>query len=329
MNLVRDAAVNAALERAARQAILAPSVHNTQPWRFVVRPGEFEVRADFNRQLNVIDPDARELIISCGAALFNVRVSLAAAGYGTSVRRLPDPTHPDLLARVWPLGASSAVASLAVLDREIVRRQTNRRRYAPDPVPPRIIDTIVRAAEDCSARLILLADTADRDAVARLSRVAEERQILDPAYRAELRKWTTDETGRRDGVRALTVPRVGADSPDAGLRDFDTRGSGFLPAETGSIADDCLLVLGTDQDDPAAWLAAGEALQHVLLEITRLGYAASPLSQVTEDPSTRADLLAMLLRPVHPQVLLRVGLAPPAPGSSRRPLSDVLTRLDA
>jgi nitroreductase len=328
MSLVRDSALTAALERAAEQAILAPSVHNTQPWRFVIRPGAFEVRADFSRQLEVMDPDARELIISCGAALFNVRVSLAAAGFGTSVRRLPDHTQPDLLARVWPVGGSSALASLAVLDRDIVRRQTNRRRYAPEPVPLRIIDTIVRAAEDCSARLILLAKVEDREAVARLSRIAEEQQILDPGYRAELRKWTTDESGRRDGVRSLTVPRVGADSPDAGLRDFDTRGSGFLPAETGSIADDSLFVLGTEQDDAAAWLAAGEALEHVLLEITRLGYAASPLSQVTEVEATRADLRAMLMRPVYPQVLLRVGLAPTAPGSSRRPLSEVLTRLD-
>jgi Nitroreductase family len=329
MSLVRNPAMSAALERAAEQAILAPSVHNTQPWRFVIRPGAFEVRADFSRQLEVIDPDARELIISCGAALFNVRVSLAAAGFGTAVRRLPEHTHPDLLARVWPVGGSSALASLAVLDRDIVRRQTNRRRYAPEPVPPRIIDTIVRAAEDCSARLIQLVKVEDREAVARLSRIAEEQQILDPGYRAELRKWTTDESGRRDGIRALTVPRVGAASPDAGLRDFDTRGSGFLPAETGSIADDSLFVLGTEQDDPAAWLAAGEALEHVLLEITRLGYAASPLSQVTEVASTRADLRALLMRPMYPQVLLRVGLAPTAPGSSRRPLSEVLTRLDS
>lgn len=130
-------------------------------------------------------------------------------------------------------------------------------------------------------------------------------------------------------VRALTVPRVDADSPDGGMRDSDTKGSGFLPAETGFIADDCLLVLGTDQDDAAAWLAAGVALEHVLLEITRLGYAASPLSQVTEDPSARAELRRMLVRLVYPQALLRVGLAPTASGSSRRPLFAVLTRLDA
>ena len=82
------------------RATLAPSVHNTQPWRFVLRPGVLDVYADRSRQLLVLDPTGRQLHLSIGCAAFNARVSLAASGTSPAVRRLPDPAQPMLLASI-------------------------------------------------------------------------------------------------------------------------------------------------------------------------------------------------------------------------------------
>ncbi len=128
-------------------------------------------------------------------------------------------------------------------------------------------------------------------AVASLSQHADNVENLNPAYRAELRAWTTDDPERRDGVPGLTVPHVdGTSEDDVPIRDFDTRGSGGLPTTTRSSKDQCLVLLCTSGDSAADWLRAGEALERVLLEITRHGFAASPLTQVTEVPSARAQL---------------------------------------
>jgi len=125
-------------------------VHNTQPWRLAVGPGSLELRSDPDRRLQVLDPHGRQLLLSCGCALFNARVALAEAGYAPDVRRFPDPTDPSLLA-VLNVDASDALT--AGSDRDIARlataidiRQTNRRHFDDYPVPSEVVDDVVRAA---------------------------------------------------------------------------------------------------------------------------------------------------------------------------------------
>src|ERR1700728_3137150 len=89
------------IETAAR----APSVHNTRPWRFHVSRYVIELYSDPGRKLR-LDPVGREMIISCGAALFGLRLAVRSLGYLPEVELLPDP--PRLLARVR-LGARGAL----------------------------------------------------------------------------------------------------------------------------------------------------------------------------------------------------------------------------
>jgi nitroreductase len=315
-----------ALRRAAVRATLAPSVHNTQPWRLFLRPGELHIHADRTRRLAVLDPTMRQLIISCGCALMNARVSLAADDIGVSLARFPDPTQPDLLASLASFDdAGSDEPELAALDRVLELRQTNRRRFADDDVPESVLEILEHAAVTEGAELFVVRQPEQRIAVAALSQRADAIENLNPAYRAELRAWTTDDPGRRDGVPEIAVPHVDAGSDDeVPMRDFDTHGTGGLPTATRSSRNQCLVLLGTAGDAPADWLRAGEALERVLLEITRHGYAASPLTQVTEVPSARAQLRRELGMIGYPHVLLRVGRAPMTPGSRRRRLVDVL-----
>jgi hypothetical protein len=321
---------SALLRHAAMRATIAPSVHNTQPWRFVVDGGVLELHADPTRQLRVLDPMRRQLVISCGCALFNARVALAAKGYDAVVQRFPLPDKPNLLARVRLPAVAADWLPLAALEEHIDRRQTNRRRFEDEAVSPEAVYEFERAANAEDSALFVIKEPQHRLITATLSQQADAIENSDPAYRAELRAWTSEDPQRRDGVPALAVPHVDAGSGDeVPIRDFDTRGMGWLPTQTQSSMRQCLLLLGSQADDVQAWLRAGEALQRIWLEATRRNYVASPLTQVIEIPTTRAQLRAELNLPMHPHMLLRVGRAAATPASRRRLLSEVMTEATA
>jgi hypothetical protein len=314
-----------ALHAAVARAMLAPSVHNTQPWRFVLSSGGLDCRVDPSRQLAVLDPTARQLYLSAGSALFNARVSLASSGCPNTVHRFPNPAHPDLVARIEVGGDAEIDPALAALDAVVELRQTNRRRYSEDAVPAELVATLVRAATAEGALLHPVAKADDRQTLARLSQKADAEQIASPAYRAELRAWTSNDPSRLDGVRAAAVPHVdGSSGDDVPIRDFDSQGAGWLPGDTHSSANQCLLILGTHTDTPQAWLQAGEALERVWLEITRAGFVASLFSQVIEVAAVRVQLRDQLRLGMLPHLVMRVGRAPVTAASMRRHVSDVL-----
>jgi len=330
MTMVTDTRVSRALRRAAIAATRAPSVHNTQPWHFTLTGSTLLVRADADRRLLVLDPRGRQLTLSCGCAVFNARVALAAAGYASTVVRFPDPLDPTVLARIAVDETAEPDPALAALAPSIELRQTNRRAFAPDAVPAEFVALLVDAARREGGLLEPIERPQDRHAIARLSQLADRQEISDPAYRAELRAWTSADPSRTDGVHASTVPHVDAGAEDdLPIRDFDTHGAGALPTRTHSSAEACLLLLGAREDDPESWLRAGEALERVWLEVTRHGYAASPFTQVIEVPQTNALLRSELQLVMHPHLLLRVGRAPRTPETRRRRLVDVLTEMPA
>jgi nitroreductase len=313
-----------AIEAAADQALLAPSVHNTQPWILVVEPDHLVLRADRRRQLTVIDPLGRELVQSVGAALFNVRVALAARGWDVRVERLPRRDDPDLLAVVYAVEGTPD-SHLAEYDPVIPHRRTNRRPLASDTVPHDVLPELARHAAADGALLVPVVRDEHRHLVARLTQQADAAQNADRSYRAELRHWTNRPTFEGDGVPPRSVPHVDVRSPvDMPQRDFDTRGAGALPPDPGDNADRTLVLLATPTDDRAAWLRCGEALQHVLLELTRQGWIASPMSQAVEVPLTRTQLRAALTPETHPQMLLRIGHAGDVVAAPRRPRADVV-----
>lgn len=325
MSMATESELSRTLRRAAIRATRAPSVHNTQPWRFVVRAGGLEIMADWSRRLAVLDPRGRQLLMSCGCAVLNARVSLAAAGLGVAVERFTDPDRPDLVARMVPCAIWSPDASLARLEPEIDARQTNRRHFVDEPVPDEVIDTLRTVAHAEGSELIQITRDEHRLALTTLSQLADNIENADASYRAELRRWTSDDPRRLDGVPAFAVPRVtGRAHDDIPLRDFDTRGMGWLPDDTRSSARQCLVLLGTNADNPAAWEQCGEALERVLLEVSRLGFTSSPLTQVIEVPRTHAALRDALALKMHPHILLRIGKAPLTRPTRRRRLVDVM-----
>jgi nitroreductase len=313
----------AALETAADSGRLAPSVHNTQPWTFALSPDRLELRADRSRQLAVLDPEGRALALSVGAALFNVRASLAASRIAATVARQPDPADPDLLA-VVRRASGRPDDGLAGLARVVAGRHNNRRPFGPETVPADVLEELTASVAAEDARLLPVQGAEQRALVAELTRQADRLQNADPDYRAELRRWTSRTPAQGDGVPASSVPRTaGPRTDDVPVRDFDLHGHGGLPRRTGSGVDQTLLLLATTRDDVVAWLRAGEAFERLLLELTRRGWVAGPLTQPLEVPATRARL-AELTFPFVPQMLLRVGRAVAAEPTARRPRRTVV-----
>jgi hypothetical protein len=187
------------------------------------------------------------------------------------------------------------------------------------------LDELERAATSHGCELLVIRRPEHRQAVAMLSQRADAMEHTDPAYRAELRAWTTADPRRVDGVQAMSVAHVDGRSHDEiPLRDFDTHGMGALPVETHSSSSQCLVLLCTTGDNAIDWLRAGEALERILLEITQSGYTAGPLTQIVEMPFARAELRRTLGLAMNPHILLRIGRAPATPASRRRRLVDVL-----
>ena len=315
-----------ALQRAQR----APSVHNTQPWRWRIAGGAVELHADRNRHLIGTDPDRRDLLISCGAALHHLRVALAAAGVAAQVDRMPDPENCDHLATVRPC-PEPPEAGLGELAGAIEDRRTDRRRFSSQPVPTGVLTALEAAAAGNGAVLHAVTGEAARRRLIEVLVDAAARQRHRPGYSAELMIWTHRYSGARDGIPADALPALGVQTPGAGLRSFPT-GRLTGGAHLGETDHDgsTLLVLTTAGDSTLDQLRAGEAASAVLLLATRRRLATTPLSQALEVDETRRGLASGVLHtPDVPQLVIRIGWPtdgaelPPTP---RRPLESVLLR---
>jgi nitroreductase len=303
-------------------AIAAPSIHNTQPWLFRVDGARVDVLVDPSRQLRTLDPQGREMLVSVGAAIFNLRIALRARGRRPHVRLAPDPRQPYLAARITTDETAAESDAARVLAEAIPRRHTNRRPFLDEPLPAHVTADLGQAAAAENGTLHF-ADSRLRDAVLSLTRTAENRMRGNRHYQAELARWTgAAETGRRDGVsRASQGPRdVNRALPLRDLAAAHHSGSSVVAFES----DPTIALLFTVDDSPADWLRAGGALQRVLLTATVHGLAATPLTQLTEIPRLR-ELLTDTLTGRAVQTVLRVGYPTvPALPSPRRPLRDVL-----
>jgi nitroreductase len=303
-------------------AAWAPSVHNTQPWRFVVRPDVAELHLDPGRLLPVADPTGREARISCGAALFNLHTALRAAGSDVAVGLMPRRSHPTLLAMVRPFGRRAPNPTELSLHAAIPRRRSHRRPFHPAPVAPAALHQLVYAAAVEGGYLRLAQDPPTVSAITALIRRAQHLQQHDRAYRRELAGWTFgsgDEGDRTDGVpHHASGPRSSPDSILA-MRDFAPECE--RPARAYE-SDPLLGVLLSAGDTPLDQLRAGQALQHALLVATTRGVGASILSAPTELPLARASLHRLVGGSMWPQLVLRFGSAVPTPASPRRPVTE-------
>jgi len=302
------------------QAVLAPSSHNTQPWAWQLREGAVKLFADRTRALPVNDPDDRELTISCGCALMNLRVAAAAAGLACEVTLRPDVHDADCLAGV-ALQHAPPHAADAALFAAVAQRRTYRKRFAARAVPLDVVGILATAAQREGAWLQVLAREAARKAAAALVAEGDALQWADPRWRRELAAWMHPRR-RGDG---LALPALALPLAHAVVRTFDM-GHG-VGAKDQQLADESplLVVIGTAGDRERDWLAAGQALQHVLLVACMQRLQASYLNQPVQVAALRPRLQQLLEHPGHAQLLLRIGYPTEAlPPTPRRAVAEVI-----
>jgi nitroreductase len=315
------AGARAVLTACLEAAAAAPSVHNTQPWQFLPHPGAIDVYADPSRRLTVLDPRGREMVISIGAAILNLRVAVLNHGRVPQTRLLPAGDRSDLMARVTVGDYAGPDRTVRALAEAIPHRHTNRRPFTGVRIAGHILAELAAAARTEGARLRVL-DGAERRAVLDLVRAAEHRLRADAGYRAELTDWTTVPPYRRDGV-----PRCAVGPWDAletlPLRDFGLAHPEEPRRRDRFEPDPTLVMISTGGDSAEQWLRAGQALERVLLTATVRSLAATPMSQPLEIPELRARLTDPR-GAGHPQVILRVGYGRPSSPSPRRPLPELI-----
>ena len=307
------------LYRAAAAAIRAPSLHNSQPWRFQLVDGGIEVLADAERQMAVADRGSWAVHVACGAATFNTRLALAAAGVPARVVLRPDPGS-EVMARLTP-GPIRAPSSRELdLFRAIARRTSNRRPFWSNPVPPEVRGNLLEAARVEGAWLDLLVGMTALSGFAEIAQGAERVLQRNYAYQAEMTTWI-HTTAAPDGIA------VSAGAPVAHPQDLlPQRPYGLRERGPGRDyePEPLVAVLGTTGDWPIDHLVAGQALQRILLTATAAGLATSMISQPVEVAAAREQLQRSLRRQGTPQMTVRIGYGEPGTSSSRRDLADVI-----
>jgi hypothetical protein len=326
-SLLTPAEVRAVVATAGR----APSIHNTQPWAITWDDTAFAVTADTGRGLTVTDRDGRELVISCGAAVYNLRLALRKFGLDCHVALLPSE-DPRLLARVEPRPGVPANAAERRMFAAVERRHTHRGSFDDRPVSSELVVGLQDAARSEGARLIYVTQPGQRTHVLHLARAAERELARDLRVRDELTAWTpTPRERRQDGVpsSAYTRPAPPVSADELPARDYDLgRNIAQLPEPASPPG--TLAVLATDGDNARDWLLAGQGLQRLLLTAAQHSVFAAIHSQVVELPHTRSELRRELTTSAIPQLLLRFGYASPEtmPAMTpRRATEDVLTDL--
>jgi nitroreductase len=312
------------LVEAATVAAAAPSIHNTQPWRWRVHPDGLDLYAQCDRQLAATDPEGRMLIISCGAALHHARVTLAARGWRAGVSRLPHPGDADLLARITLGDRTQGSAEAERLHHAVRLRRTDRRPVTRETVSPQTLDMLIGVADAEGARLqVLREDQVDDLAVAVAHAI--EVDADDPAIQAELRRWTGGPRSEGTGIPDQAIPEQPARTNVPG-RTFARPGT--LPIGGDHDKTATYAILYGDTDDPAGWLRGGEALSAVWLTAVELGVGVLPISEAAEMPASRQTLRRTLSFFGWPYLAMRLGIPdyrdPEPPHTPRLPADQTI-----
>jgi len=310
-----------------KYAILAPSGHNTQPWMFRINEDSIDVFADRTRALPVIDPDDRELIISCGAAITNLLVAMRYFGYDADLNFFPHEEDNDLLVNIKAGREYKPSEEDKKLFRAIKTRHTNRLPFADDKVDGLKMLMLKTIVSEEKITLTVIEDEAIREEVIRLIEQGDRVQAQNKSFCRELAQWVhPNRTSSKDGIPGYAF----------GMGDLISYGSPFFIGNLnwGDIqagrdrnlvkGSPVLAIIESVKDNEHDWLHSGMALEKLLLRASSEGIAASYLNQPVEVPELKEKLRQLMNLQGHPHLILRIGYGKEVKPTPRREVEEVL-----
>lgn len=307
---------------AVQLACRAPSIHNSQPWRWVAEGATLHLFADLTRVMTAADPEGREIYLSCGAVLDHLITAMASAGWEANLQRFPDPLDPLHVATLdFRPGPRELTQTAEARAHAIGRRYTDRRPYDTPPNWPSFEVLLRQTVIPYHVMFDIVLDHA-RGTLAEASRLTEAIRANDPSYTAEL-SWWTDAFESAGGV-PHQVSTSGAGQVDV-KRTFP--GTDQSPHRAG-VDRSKIVVLSTHHEDARLDVVrCGEALSAILLDCTVAGLSTCTLTHMTELAPSREKVRTLIGQHGTPQLLIRIGkptdnTVPAA--SARRALDEVL-----
>ncbi len=315
-----------------RSAVLAPSTYNTQPWKFRVTADGVDVYADYTRRMPAADPGGREMMMSIGAAVMNLRVAAAHAGYMCNVIYNYSGSSEEPLAsvRLTPCReCPPETLDLAGLYEFISQRHTNRHPFLLSRIPAAVLDQLCGLARGTDVTVIA---STDGDCNGRIAEVVAQgdRMLLENAdYRRNVSAWLhVNAMSHADG---LSAQACGLDAKVVAAAPWAARVIDIGKIRAAHDRHLCLeapgLIALCSEDHVPQYVAVGELLERMLLVVTGEGLHASFFNMPIQVPALRTQLQQILGTAAPPQLLLRLGYSLSEPiQTARRPLEDVLLR---
>lgn len=324
----RSGTVEDQLRFLVRYAILAPSAHNTQPWRFRIKGNRLTLLPDFSRALAVSDPTHRELYLSLGCALANLIIAARHFGFAFTVEEFPRETG-DPVARVVLHPQAQKDAQNVALFGAITQRHSDRTPYEARPVSGELVAHLRALCTDPAVRVDMITDRQVIERIAALTAEATQRAFSHAPVRTELSRWVRSNfTKRPDGMPGFVVgvPDVPSLLAPLIVRLPLMAKSEAEKARTLLASSPLVAVLSAQDDAPRGWVRTGMVFERAWLGATARGLGCAPYAGAFEVDELHREVERLLgISGFRAQSLLRIGYSGAAlHPSPRRSIEDVL-----
>ena len=308
-------------------AILAPSSWNAQPWIFKLHGNTIKLFHDTERVQAHRDPLGRENIISCGAALCNLRIALRRFGFSEETVIMPPNSEENLVAEVtWK--NTGEFGKDNKLFKAIQQRHSYRKPFSEEIVKPELIELFENAAKVYGCEFVPITINSTQMALAGMISEGDKDLGADLATRKEYASWVRSSGRSEDGVPGYAMGNTNA---VAGIlaplthRVFNYTDEFARGDQALTCATTLLGVITSPTDTPSDWVQSGLAVERVLLSAAANGLQASFLNQPIPVVELRKRLQSLLGLTDWPQLILRIGYPTEPPKvTARRRLDDVV-----